>query len=515
MGPVRRISIAGTYRIIVPVKRTDPSVSGPAPPTPIPNSYWVEPGRLLAGEYPGSMSRAEALSRIQSLLRAGVNSFIDLTESGEMPPYDSLLPHESRAAVTHDRHAITDHGVPASPQAMSGVLDAITERLAAGRCVYVHCRAGIGRTGMTVACHLVRSGLANDAALDRLQELWQECARSHSWPSVPETEAQVAFVRNWREPAPSRPAQRKAVAAGPASFAERCEGALVGMAIGEALGILEAGGSLKQLRLTAPNALFTGADTAMTRCVAESLLSRGGHSAEDHMRRYSDYIRTGQQLETGAAAMNLSPELKRAVATWQWSRKAEAGTHDPKNLDPHSLARTLAVALYRRADPAAAIEVAAQVSRTTQQSPVVLDTVRVWVAVLIDALAGLDKAQFLDLRQGPSMRIVRQRNLRKELDRLLDGRWSALAPDENGAVGVAARALLAVQESENFEQGVQGLLGSSAQLGSPALTAASAGALYGSLAGAHYGIGAIPESWRQALRQLQPLRELAAKFAGS
>lgn len=497
------------------MNRTDIPVAGPLPPPPIPNSYWVEPGRLLAGEYPGSMSRAEALSRIQTLLRAGVNSFIDLTEAGEMPPYDSLLPHDSRATVVHARHAIADHDVPETPQLMASILDAIAEQLAAGRCVYVHCRAGIGRTGTTVACHLIRKGLDNEAAFDRLQELWQQCARSRSWPTVPETEAQLAFVRNWREPVAKRVAATATVT--PTAFAQRCEGALVGMAIGEALSLLEAGGTLKRVGSAAPvvpDVLSAGADTAMTRAVAESLLSRGGHSAEDHMRRYNDYIRTGQHMEAGVAAANLSPELKRAVAAWQWSRKAEAGTHDPKNLDPHSLARTLAVALYRRADPAAAIEVATQVSRTTQQSPVVLDAVRVWVALLMDALAGVDKARLLDLQQGPSLQLVRQRNLRQELSRLLERRWSQFEPNESGAIAVIARVLRAMQESENFEQGMQHLLASPAQLSSPALTAASAGALYGSLAGAHYGIGAIPDAWQRALRQLQPLRELANKFTG-
>ena len=497
------------------MKRTDIPAIGPLPPTPLPNSYWVEPGQLLAGEYPGSMSRAEALSRIQSLLRAGVNSFIDLTEAGEMPPYASLLPNEGSAAVVHARHSIPDHDVPATPQLMASILDAIAEQLASGRCVYVHCRAGIGRTGVTVACHLMRKGLQNDAALDRLQVLWQHCARSRSWPSVPETEAQIAFVRNWREPVARRVGATGTVA--PPTFAQRCEGALVGLGIGEALGLLEAGGTLNRPGSAAPvvpDALFTGADTAMTRAVAESLLSRGGHSAEDHMRRYNDYIRTGQHVETGVAAANVSPELKRAVAAWQWSRKAEAGTHDPKNLDPHSLARTLAVALYRRSDPAAAIDVAVQVSRTTQQSPVVLDAVRVWVALLIDALAGVDKATLLDLQQGASMKLVRQRNLRKELSRVLERGWSRFEPNEGGADAVIARVLLALQESESFEQGMQRLLGSPAQLRSPALTAASAGALYGSLAGAHYGIDAIPDPWQRALRQLQPLRELAKQFPG-
>ena len=59
---------------------------------PLPNCYWVQPGALLAGEYPGSMSRAGAMERVRKLLAAGVTSFIDLTEEGELPEYEKLLP---------------------------------------------------------------------------------------------------------------------------------------------------------------------------------------------------------------------------------------------------------------------------------------------------------------------------------------------------------------------------------------------------------------------------------------
>src|SRR4029453_3639787 len=68
--------------------------------TPIPNSYWVQPGRLLAGEYPGSMSRADAMERVQRLLAAGVTSFIDLTEEGGLPDYKTPLPPPPRGAFT-------------------------------------------------------------------------------------------------------------------------------------------------------------------------------------------------------------------------------------------------------------------------------------------------------------------------------------------------------------------------------------------------------------------------------
>lgn len=62
---------------------------------PIPDSYWVYRGSLLAGEYPGSPDDDEAIRNLRSFLEAGVNVFIDLTEEGELEPYLDILNKES------------------------------------------------------------------------------------------------------------------------------------------------------------------------------------------------------------------------------------------------------------------------------------------------------------------------------------------------------------------------------------------------------------------------------------
>ena len=156
---------------------TDGYNVAPATP-PLPNSYWVEPGRLLAGEYPGGISRPEAMQRLELLLAAGITSFVDLTEEGEMPPYDGWLATMTEQHIRHRRVAIHDHDIPDSDGHMGDIVDAIEQELAAGHRVYVHCRAGIGRTGMSIACHLIRQGLSSEAALERLNVLWRQCARS-------------------------------------------------------------------------------------------------------------------------------------------------------------------------------------------------------------------------------------------------------------------------------------------------------------------------------------------------
>jgi ADP-ribosyl-[dinitrogen reductase] hydrolase len=81
----------------------------------IPDSYWVRPGWLLAGEYPGALKGAQAQRRVRRLLDAGVTFFLDLTEEGELKPYLPLLRDVADVpgrSVEHRRMPIWDMAVP-------------------------------------------------------------------------------------------------------------------------------------------------------------------------------------------------------------------------------------------------------------------------------------------------------------------------------------------------------------------------------------------------------------------
>jgi protein-tyrosine phosphatase/ADP-ribosylglycohydrolase len=469
---------------------SDPFTVGTAA-VPLPNCYWVRPGQLLAGEYPGSMSRSEATERVQKLLHAGVNSFVDLTEDGELPAYDALLAELSEQHIRYRRMAIMDHGLPDSPAHMSRILDLIDSELAAGRCIYVHCRAGIGRTGTTIGCHLIRSGLANEAALDRLQDLWQQCGRSRRWPTIPETDEQVEFVRLWRE---------SSMPGGAVDGLARHEASLVGLAIGDALGSMVANSNFDAATLVAgggwrdTGTLMTGASTAMTRALAESLIATGGNDSDDQMQRYLAWTQS-------AGNVGVPQEVRRALAGWQWSRKKLAGTHDPANLDPHSLPRTLVVAMFLCDDAQAAIDGAVEASRTTQQSPVVLDLCRVWAALFVDAFAGVSKQTLLRFG-GPAMQLVRQRQLKAPVQELIAGRGNKPCADANDALAVTCVALDGFGAGKTLHDVLIRVLTSSR-------AAPSAAALAGALCGAYHGSDAIPPELQRQLPEEAVLRSLA------
>ena len=170
---------------------------------PIPESYWVVPGKFLAGEYPAGhyTSEFEARQRLDSFLEAGFNTFINLTTPEELPPYDSMLREEAKfyeMKIQHHRFAIGDFGLP-TQKGMIATLNAIDSALGAGRKVYVHCWAGVGRTGTTVGCYLVRHGLSGGDALRQLAEWWQTVPKHERHKRSPENNAQMAFVLGWQE----------------------------------------------------------------------------------------------------------------------------------------------------------------------------------------------------------------------------------------------------------------------------------------------------------------------------
>ncbi|MGZ9165735.1 MAG: protein-tyrosine phosphatase family protein [Anaerolineales bacterium] len=177
------------------------SVVKKAEPLPIPESYWVEPGRLLAGEYPGGFDGELTRKHIHALLEAGFDTFIDLTGPNETLAYAQMLFDEARTyevEVEYYRFPIEDFGLP-SPEQMKSILDRMDERLQAGHKMYLHCWGGIGRTGTTVGCYLVRHGRTGEEALKQLAKWWKKVPKSYYHPRSPETQEQADFIRHWSE----------------------------------------------------------------------------------------------------------------------------------------------------------------------------------------------------------------------------------------------------------------------------------------------------------------------------
>jgi protein-tyrosine phosphatase len=164
---------------------------------PTAECFWAEPGRLLAGKYPGSFGdEPAARAKVEAILHAGVTLFLDLTDDGELDPYAHLLderrPGPAGSGARHVRRPIEDMWVTTDAE-LAATLDVIDDELARGGVVYVHCWGGCGRTGTVVSAWWVRHGAGPLEAIRR----YQERSRVITTSRCPETPEQVALVVAW------------------------------------------------------------------------------------------------------------------------------------------------------------------------------------------------------------------------------------------------------------------------------------------------------------------------------
>jgi protein-tyrosine phosphatase len=122
--------------------------------------------------------------------RAGINVVVSLLEKEEAAQLQlagekDLVESEGIDFVSFP---IPDRGVPASMPLALSLLGRIAAALEKGRSVAIHCRQGIGRSGLIAAGVLVTSGVAPDKALEVVS-----IARGIP---VPETQAQTEWLHH-------------------------------------------------------------------------------------------------------------------------------------------------------------------------------------------------------------------------------------------------------------------------------------------------------------------------------
>ena len=464
--------------------------------SPLPNSYWVEPERVLAGEHPSGTDDDATRKRLRKLIDAGIDCFLDLTEPAEFESYQRLLTAVPGGRVaTYLRQPIRDHGVPESEAHMREIVDTLDRALADGRRVYLHCRAGIGRTNLVAGCWIANRGGGGAAALDQLNDLWRGNARSHSWPTIPETEEQVEFVRAW-QPFRERPAAAPAKAGASGDPRDRVRGMLLGLAAADALG---------HAMLGLPAGAWSD-KTAMALCLADSLVSRGGPDAAHQVELYREWQLAGRWSSTGTC-IGISAATIRALAAAQWTGNPYAGSHDPAHADAEPLARIGPAVAWFRDAPKQGIDAAVNCARVTHQAPLTLDAVRLFAALLAGALAGTDKEFLLAADFSPAPDAWNADALRPPIRGLASGDWRGRKPRKlpRGRLAAATALEAALTAFDAGGDLVDCVQAAAAQPGD----AQTAAAMVGQLAGAHYGASALPASWRAGLARHQEIEAMA------
>lgn len=290
------------------------------------------------------------------------------------------------------------------------------------------------------------------------------------------------------------------------STLDRFEGALLGLACGDAVGTtleFQPRGSFAPLTDMVgggPFSLKAGQwtdDTSMALCLAESLITKQACDPQDQIARYANWYQWGYWSSTGHC-FDIGMATRAAIQEFLRSGNALAGSADPCSAGNGSLMRLAPVALMYGHDEAQLQDMAALSSRTTHAAPECLDACRLFAVALSRALAGGDKQQVLALSSleldSPRIREIAQ------------GTWMGKSREQIGSSGYVVHSLEAAlwcfARHNSFEAAVL----EAANLGDDADTTA---AITGQIAGAFWGRGGIPAHWLAKLHQEQDIRGLA------
>ena len=152
------------------------------------NLYWI-PGPWLGKLAIAARPRgADWLGdEMRGWRENGVDSVLSLLTADEVSDLD--LGAEPQAAdlagLKFRSLPIPDRQVPSSPSQVAPLLDGLHRELSNGANVVIHCRGGVGRSGLMAACLLVLSGKTPETAVEIV-------SRARGIP-VPETREQ----RHW------------------------------------------------------------------------------------------------------------------------------------------------------------------------------------------------------------------------------------------------------------------------------------------------------------------------------
>ncbi|TAL16185.1 ADP-ribosylglycohydrolase family protein [bacterium] len=293
---------------------------------------------------------------------------------------------------------------------------------------------------------------------------------------------------------------------------ERYVGSLLGLAVGDALGLaveFKLPGTFTPLtKITGggPFSLPAGAftdDTSMALCLAESLVKTGGFDPLDQLERYRRWWREGHFSCTGAC-FDIGNTTLRALEWYE--RTGEPIPCDPQGRGNGSLMRLAPVPLYFARDPAEAVHISGESSKTTHGARECVDACRYFAALIMGALLGASKEELLKPLYEPFPGIWDKEPLHFEIEAVAKGSFLGKNPPEIRGTGYVATsleaALWAFCSTGSFREGCL----AAANLGEDADTTS---AIFGQLAGAYYGASGIPESWQAKIFMGEKIEELA------
>lgn len=286
----------------------------------------------------------------------------------------------------------------------------------------------------------------------------------------------------------------------------RYRGCLLGLAAGDALGTtleFTKPGTFEPIQDMVgggPFGLKPGQwtdDTSMALCLAASLIETGGFDPMDQMERYVRWWREGYMSSKGPGpALDIGNTTADALWNFENTGDPYSGPSDFDTAGNGSLMRLAPVPMFFAGDPAEAINFSSHSSRTTHGADEAVDACRYFAGLLVGAFMGEDKETLLSTHYCPVPDLWNRDPLSPKIAEVAGGSFKHRDPPEirgDGYVVLSLEAALwAFYNSQDFMEGAL----NAANLGEDADTTA---AIFGQIAGAYYGVEAIPARWRDKI----------------
>jgi ADP-ribosyl-[dinitrogen reductase] hydrolase len=277
----------------------------------------------------------------------------------------------------------------------------------------------------------------------------------------------------------------------------RYRGCLIGLATGDAVGTtveFQRRGSFAPITDMLGGGPFNLApgqwtdDTSMALCLATSLLEQEGFDAVDQMNRYVKWRNEGYMSSTGSC-FDIGCTVNSALNTYSATGNPFSGSTHPQSAGNGCIMRLAPVPMYYARKPEEAANWAMESSRTTHGTEECLDACWLYACILIRALEGADKQQILAATDDG-------RTLSPAIARIAAGDYTSKSEADISGTGYVVESLEAALWSFYTTDTFKDAILTATNLGDDADTTA---AICGQVAGAYYGVDAIPAKWRQQL----------------
>lgn len=295
---------------------------------------------------------------------------------------------------------------------------------------------------------------------------------------------------------------------------DRSRGALLGLAVGDALGTtveFEPPGSFEPVTDMTGGGPFRLApgewtdDTSMALCLAESIVDTRSFDLHDQLRRYVRWYREGY-LSVNGECFDIGTTVRQSLEWFEATGDVYSGPSDEWSAGNGSIMRLAPVPIAWAFDPGEAMRLAGESSRTTHGAPACVDACRFMAGLIVGAIHGASKEELLSPGYTPVPGPWIGQRPDGDLHRIIRGDYLRREPPQIRGTGYVVAsleaALWAFSRSSSFREGA--LL--AVNLGEDADTT---GAVYGQIAGAYYGLSCIPRDWLQRLAMRDTILELA------